>query len=131
MEGLLAPEIKEEVIGTAEVRKVFKVPKIGTIAGCYVLTGRIKRGGYVHLIREGIEIYRGRISSLKRFKDDAKEVETGFECGIGIENYNDLKEGDIIEDIETKEFAKTLEESSKDGRNKVKENKKSTQTEDK
>jgi len=112
MEGLLTPEIKEEVVGTIEVRQTFKVPKIGMIAGCYVLSGKVKRGSEVNLIRDGIEIYRGKINSLKRFKDDAKEVDTGFECGIGVENYNDLKVGDILEVIEMKEFAKTLNEKS-------------------
>jgi len=82
------------------------------IAGCYVLSGKVKRGSEVNLIRDGIEIYRGKINSLKRFKDDAKEVDTGFECGIGVENYNDLKVGDILEVIEMKEFAKTLNEKS-------------------
>ncbi|MBN2442135.1 MAG: translation initiation factor IF-2 [Spirochaetales bacterium] len=109
MEGLLSPEYKEEVVGTVEVRQVFKVPKLGTIAGCYVLTGKVKRGGQVSIVRDAIEIYRGKITSLKRFKDDAKEVETGFECGIGVENFNDLKIGDILEVIEIKEFAKTLD----------------------
>jgi translation initiation factor IF-2 len=108
MEGLLSPEIKEEVVGTVEIRQVFKVPKIGTIAGCYVLTGKVKRGSDVNLVRDGIVIYNGKINSLKRFKDDAKEVDTGFECGIGVENYNDLKIGDILEVIEVKEIAKTL-----------------------
>ncbi|MBN2534174.1 MAG: translation initiation factor IF-2 [Spirochaetales bacterium] len=111
MEGLLTPEIREEIVGAIEVRRVFKVPRIGTIAGCYVLSGRVKRGSTVNLIRDGIEIYSGKINSLKRFKDDAKEVETGFECGIGVENYNDLKVGDILEVIEMKEFAKTLSEN--------------------
>ncbi len=113
MEGLLAPELKEELLGIAEVRNTFKVPKIGLIAGCYVNSGKIRRGAQIHLIRDGIEIYQGKISSLKRFKEDAKEVETGFECGIGIENYNDLKVGDQIEAFEVKEFAKKLNESRK------------------
>jgi translation initiation factor IF-2 len=123
MEGLLAPELKEEMLGVAEVRDTFKVPKIGVIAGCYVNTGKIKRGAQVRLIRDGVQIYEGKISSLKRFKDDAKEVETGFECGIGIENYNDIKVGDEIEAFEIKEFAKKLDESrKKDAGNKKEEN---------
>ncbi len=123
MEGLLSPELKEELLGIAEVRNTFKVPKIGLIAGCYVNSGKIRRGAQVRLIRDGIEIYQGKISSLRRFKDDAKEVETGFECGIGIENYTDLKVGDQIEAFEIKEFAKKLNESrKKDVGNKKEEN---------
>jgi translation initiation factor IF-2 len=95
--GLMASTFEEKVIGTAEVRDLFHVPKIGTIAGSYVLDGRIARGQKVRLIRDGVVLYDGRINSLRRFKDDMKEVQTGFECGIGIENYNDIKIGDIIE----------------------------------
>ncbi len=113
MEGMLAPELKEEVIGIAEVRNTFKIPKVGMIAGCYVTSGVIKRGANVHLIRDGIEVYNGKIISLKRFKDDVKEVESGYECGLGIENFNDIKVGDTIEAYEVKEIAKKLVESSK------------------
>ncbi|MBU4002088.1 MAG: translation initiation factor IF-2 [Proteobacteria bacterium] len=95
--GLMASTFEEKVIGNAEVRDLFHVPKIGTIAGCYVLDGRIARGQKVRLVRDGVVLYDGKISSLRRFKDDMKEVLTGFECGIGIENYNDIKLGDIIE----------------------------------
>ncbi len=108
MEGMLSPELKDQVIGQAEVRDTFKVPKIGIIAGCYVIEGKIKRNAKVHVIRESIQIHTGKITSLRRFKDDAKEVKTGFECGIGIENYQDLKKGDILEVIETIEIAKKL-----------------------
>ncbi|THB68265.1 MAG: translation initiation factor IF-2 [Spirochaetaceae bacterium] len=108
MEGLLAPELHEETIGAVEVRDTFKVPKIGLIAGCYVTEGKIQRGANVRVFRDEIEIHTGKISSLKRFKDDAKTVETGFECGVGIENYNDLKVGDIIEAYIIKEVAKKL-----------------------
>ena len=97
MEGLLEPIYKEVVIGRAEVRQLFKVPKIGTIAGCYVLDGKITRNSSVKLVRNGVVMYDGRVGSLKRLKDDAREVLSGYECGIGIENYNDLREGDIIE----------------------------------
>jgi len=97
LEGLLAPERKEEVVGTAEVREVFKVPKIGNIAGCHVQDGKIMRNNKVRLVRDGIQIFEGSISSLKRFKDDVREVESGFECGLGLENFNDLKVGDVIE----------------------------------
>lgn len=109
MEGLLAPELKEESIGTAEVRDIFKVPKIGTVAGCYITSGKVKRNSIVHLFRDGIEIHSGKIVSLKRFKDDVKEVEKNYECGIGIENCNDIQTGDIIEAYEIKEVFKKLE----------------------
>jgi len=115
MEGLLAPEISEKTIGAAEVRNLFKVPKIGVVAGCYVTTGKVRRNASARLVRNGKEIYAGKLSSLKRFKDDAREVEEGYECGIGIENYNDIKVGDIIEVFEQVELAKTLESVSSDG----------------
>ena len=110
MEGLLAPSFEEQAIGTVEVREVFKVPKIGLIAGSYVTSGTVKRNAQVHVIRDGIQIYTGKISSLKRFKNDAREVEAGYECGIGVENYNDVKVGDHLEVFEMKEVAKTLDE---------------------
>ncbi len=97
MEGLLEPVYKEVVQGRAEVRQLFKIPKVGTIAGCYVTDGKIARTANLKLVREGVVVYDGKIASLKRQKDDAREVATGYECGIGIENFNDLHEGDIIE----------------------------------
>ncbi|MBI5193102.1 MAG: translation initiation factor IF-2 [Nitrospirae bacterium] len=98
MEGLLEPTFKEQVTGRAEVRQVFAVSKVGTIAGCYILDGTISRASTgVRLIRDNVEVYKGKIGSLKRFKDDVKEVHAGYECGIGIENFNDIKSGDIIE----------------------------------
>lgn len=97
MKGMLDPEFKEEVLGKVEVRTTFKVPGVGTIAGAYVLEGKVIRNALIRLVREGIVHHEGKVSSLKRFKDDAKEVMHGYECGIGFENYNDLKEGDIIE----------------------------------
>lgn len=97
LKGMLDPEYREEILGTAEVRNTFKVPNVGIIAGAYVLTGKVERNAGIRLVRDGIVVHEGKISSLKRFKDDAKEVSHGFECGIGIENYNDIKEGDIIE----------------------------------
>ncbi|MCL2294772.1 MAG: translation initiation factor IF-2 [Spirochaetes bacterium] len=109
MEGLLAPELKEEGIGTAEVKDIFKVPKIGVIAGCFVTSGKVRRNGIAYLFREGVKIHSGKISSLKRFKDDAKEVEKNFECGIGLENYNDIRVGDVIEVCEIKEIHRKLE----------------------
>lgn len=97
MKGMLDPEYKEKMLGYAEVRQTFKVSNIGTIAGCYVTQGKIQRNAEIRLVRDGIIIHEGKIDSLKRFKDDAKEVAENFECGIGIENFNDIKEGDIIE----------------------------------
>ena len=106
--GMLAPIIKEEALGRVEVRDTFHIPKIGTIAGSYVLDGKIERGCKVRLLRDSVVIYTGRISSLRRFKEDAKEVVSGFECGIGIENYNDIKVGDVIEAYQEVEIAATL-----------------------
>ncbi|HOX17819.1 MAG TPA: translation initiation factor IF-2, partial [Spirochaetales bacterium] len=100
MEGMLAPEYKEQDIGQVEVRELFKVPKIGVIAGCYVLEGVVKRAASVRVIREGIEVHQGKLGSLKRFKDDAKEVAAGYECGVGIDGWNDLKVGDVLEIFE-------------------------------
>lgn len=97
MKGMMAPEFKEVIFGQAEVRQIYKVSKVGTIAGCMVTDGKMVSGSDVRLIRDGIVVYEGKMSSLKRFKDDAKTVNQGFECGITIENFNDIKEGDIIE----------------------------------
>jgi translation initiation factor IF-2 len=97
MKGMLDPEFEEKIIGQAEVRTTFKVSKVGTIAGSYVTEGKITRDSGIRLIREGVVIYEGEIDALKRFKDDVKEVATNYECGITIKNYNDLKEGDVIE----------------------------------
>ncbi|MBR4150770.1 MAG: translation initiation factor IF-2, partial [Firmicutes bacterium] len=97
MKGMLAPEFEEVLLGKAEVRNTFKVPNVGIIAGAYVIEGKVSRNASVRLVRDGIVVHEGTISSLKRFKDDAKEVNTGYECGIGIEKFNDIKEGDIIE----------------------------------
>ncbi len=108
MEGLLAPEKKEVVLGEAEVRQVFKIAKIGTIAGCFVRSGVIPRTGRARVIRNGVEVYDGTLSSLKRFKDDVREVREGFECGIGIENFNDVKVSDLIESYRIEEVARSL-----------------------
>ena len=97
MKGMLDPEFKEVVLGTVEIRNTFKVPGVGIVGGAYVTDGKVVRNEQIRLVRDGIVIHEGKISSLKRFKDDAKEVAQGYECGIGIENYNDIKEGDIIE----------------------------------
>ena len=111
MEGMLSPDTKEEVIGQVEVRDTFKVPKVGTIAGCYVTEGSVKKTCTVNLIREGIVIFNGKIASLKRFKDDAKEVLKGFECGIGLVDWQDIKVGDTLEIIDTVEVARKLGDS--------------------
>jgi translation initiation factor IF-2 len=108
LEGMLKPERKETVVGTAEVRATFKVSKVGTIAGCFVTEGRIDRKARARLIRDGIVVYDGDIGSLKRFKDDVKEVRESFECGIGIANFNDIKVGDLIECYTVEEVARTL-----------------------
>jgi translation initiation factor IF-2 len=97
LSGMMSPIIKEESVGQAEVRDIFSVPKIGTIAGCLVTDGVINRGIKVRVIRDGVIIYESTVSSLKRFKDDVKEVAKGYECGIGIEGFNDIKVGDFIE----------------------------------
>ncbi len=109
LEGMLRPEQREVVLGEAEVLETFKVPKIGLIAGCAVRSGIIRRDGRVRIIRDSVEVYEGTIHSLRRFKDDVKEVREGFECGIGVENFNDLKVGDRIECYRTEEIARTLE----------------------
>jgi translation initiation factor IF-2 len=101
---MLAPEFEEVVTGEAEVREIFRVPKIGAIAGCYVRTGVVTRGTKVRFLREGVIIWKGSISSLRRFKDDAREVREGFECGIGLSDFQDLKPGDLIETFEERQI---------------------------
>jgi translation initiation factor IF-2 len=96
MEGMLAPKIVETEIGKAEVRKVFTVSKIGTIAGCYITEGKATRSSLVKVTRTGKEVFSGKLASLKRFKDDVKEVQTGYEFGLSVEGFNDIKEGDIL-----------------------------------
>jgi translation initiation factor IF-2 len=108
MEGMLSPEIKEEIVGTAEVRDTFKIKKVGTVAGCIVKEGKLTRNTKVRVIRDGIVIYTGDLGSLKRFKDDVKEVVSGYECGLNIENFNDIKVGDVIEGFQEIEVKKTL-----------------------
>jgi translation initiation factor IF-2 len=108
MEGMLSPEIKEEITATVEIREVFKITKVGTVAGCLVREGKIKRGNKVRIIRDGIVVYTGELDSLKRFKDDVKEVGTNYECGLNIKNYNDIQVGDIVESFEETEVRKTL-----------------------
>jgi translation initiation factor IF-2 len=108
LEGLLEPEKSEEVLATVEVRQTFKVPKVGLIAGCYVLDGKVVRSSKVRLLREGFTVFDGNILSLKRFKDDVREVEAGYECGISLENFNDIKVGDIIESYKIVEIKRKL-----------------------
>ncbi|WP_435619687.1 translation initiation factor IF-2 [Thermoanaerobacterium thermosulfurigenes] len=104
MKGMLEPEYREKELGKAEVRAVFRVPNVGNVAGCYVVEGKISRNANIRLVRDGIVIFEGKISSLKRFKDDVKEVQSGFECGIGIERFNDIKEGDVLEAYQMEEI---------------------------
>lgn len=111
MEGLLSPDISEKLVGNAEVREIFKVSKVGTIAGCYVTDGKIIRNNPVRVVRDGVVIFDGEIDALKRFKDDVKEVQTGYECGISIVNYNDIKVGDVIENYEVVEEKRKLEDA--------------------
>lgn len=108
MEGMLSPELKEEITGTAEIREIFKVSKVGSIAGCMVTNGKIFRNSKIRLIRDGVVVYTGELSSLKRFKDDVKEVSKGYDCGMQIKNFNDIKEGDIIEAFQQVEVKKKL-----------------------
>jgi len=108
MEGMLPKERREKMLGKAEVRETFHIPKVGTVAGTSVQEGKVTRNSLLRLIRDNIKIYEGKVSSLKRFKDDAKEVQQGYECGISIDGYNDIKVGDIIECYEIEEVAATL-----------------------
>jgi hypothetical protein len=109
LEGLLEPTIREVRLGSAEVREAFRISKIGTIAGCYVVDGRVNRNAQVRLLRDNVVIHTGKVSSLKRFKEDASEVKAGTECGIGIANYNDIKPGDVIEFFTTEKVKETLQ----------------------
>jgi translation initiation factor IF-2 len=108
MEGMLSPEIKEEITANVEIQQVFKISKVGMIAGCMVREGKIKRTNKVRVIRDGIVIHTGELGSLKRFKDDVKEVVSGLDCGLNINNFNDIRVGDIIEAYEETEIKKTL-----------------------
>lgn len=108
MEGMLAPKEEEVVTGNIEVREVFKISKVGTIAGCYVTDGYVKRNNKLRIIREGIVVHEGEISQLKRFKDDVAEVKNGYECGLSIKNFNDILVGDILESYEIRELKRSL-----------------------
>jgi translation initiation factor IF-2 len=107
MVGMLAPEFEEVVTGEAEVREIFRVPRVGAIAGCYVTNGQITRGSKVRFLREGTIIWKGAIASLRRFKDDVREVNQGFECGIGLTDFQDLKPGDVIETFDEREIPRS------------------------
>jgi translation initiation factor IF-2 len=108
LSGLLAPEEQEVELGRAEVRATFRVPRLGVVAGCYITQGTITRGSRIRLVRDGAVVYDGRVASLRRFKDDVREVQEGFECGIGLENFQDVKEGDVLEAYEVREIARSL-----------------------
>jgi translation initiation factor IF-2 len=108
MEGMLSPDIEEKVLGSAEIRETFDITKVGTIAGCYVLEGTIKRSSKIRIIRDGIVVHTGELGSLKRFKDDVKEVKNNYECGLNIDKYNEIEVGDVIEAYEEVEVARTL-----------------------
>jgi translation initiation factor IF-2 len=108
IEGMLSPDIEEKIICNIEIRDVFKISKVGTVAGCYVLDGKVTRNTRIRIIRDGIVVHTGRLGSLKRFKDDVREVAAGFECGLNIDNFNDIKVGDIIEGFEEVEVKRKL-----------------------
>jgi len=109
MVGMLAPVLREKVVGRVEIRKLFNIPKAGTIAGSFVTEGKVARKSQVRLVRDSVVVYTGKIGSLRRMKDDASEVAAGYECGLTIENYNDVREGDVIEVFEVESIAPTLE----------------------
>ncbi len=108
LSGLLSPEVKEKFIGYAEIRQVFNVSKVGKIAGCFVTEGNVKRGAKVRLLRDNVVIHEGTLKTLRRFKDEVKEVAKGYECGMAFESYDDLKEGDVIEAFEIETNARTF-----------------------
>jgi translation initiation factor IF-2 len=108
IEGLLAPKLEEKILGNAQIREVFKISKVGTVAGCMVTDGKIPRNAKIRLIRDGVVVFTGTLSSLKRFKDDVKEVSSGYDCGLTIHNYNDLREGDNVEAYDEVEVKRTL-----------------------
>jgi translation initiation factor IF-2 len=112
LEGMLTPDSREVMYGVANVRQIFKVPRIGTVAGCYITEGMVDRKNRVRVVRDGIQIYEGELSSLKRFKDDVREVREGFECGLSVQGFNDIKIGDNIECYRIEEVARTLAQSS-------------------
>ena len=108
MEGMLAPTFEEKIVANVEIRETFKISKVGTIAGCMVLDGKITRNSKIRIIRDGVVVHTGELASLKRFKDDVKEVATGYECGLNIQNYNNIEVGDIVEAYENVEVKRKL-----------------------
>ena len=108
LSGMLAPEIREEIVGIAEVRDVFRSPRFGQVAGCMVIEGNVYRNKPIRVLRDNVVIYEGELESLRRFKDDVNEVRNGTECGIGVRNYNDVREGDLIEVFDSREVAREL-----------------------
>ncbi len=108
MSGLLAPEIRETIIGYADVREVFNITKTGKVAGCYVTEGAIRRGTKVRLLRDNVVVFEGALKTLKRFKDEVREVQNNYECGMAFENYNDIKQNDVIECYEVEEVRREL-----------------------
>jgi len=108
MEGMLAPQIEEVIVGNLQVREVFRISKVGTVAGCMVTDGYIKRQSKIRVIRDGIVVHTGELESLKRFKDDVSEVKAGYDCGLNIKNFNDIQQGDNIEVFEQREVKRTL-----------------------
>jgi translation initiation factor IF-2 len=108
LSGMLAPEKKEKILGLVEVRQVFRISKVGTVAGCYVLEGLVRRNALVRVLRDHVVLYTGELDSLKRFKDDVREVKAGFECGMSVKGYNDIQVGDQFEIYEVEEVARTL-----------------------
>jgi translation initiation factor IF-2 len=109
MVGLMESTYKEHILGSADVREIFQIPKVGTIAGCHVTDGKIDRGQNIRVVRDGVVLYEGKNSSLRRFKDDVKEVQAGYECGIGIERFNDIKIGDVLECFYLEEIRPSIE----------------------
>jgi len=108
LSGMLAPEQKESTLGLVEIREVYKISKVGTVAGCYVLEGVVRRGARIRLLRDSVVVHDGELDSLKRFKDDVREVKAGFECGLSVKNVDDLKQGDQLEVYEIVEVSRTL-----------------------
>jgi translation initiation factor IF-2 len=108
LSGMLAPEKRENVLGLVEIRQVFRISRVGAVAGCMVLSGIVKRGSLVRVLRDNVVVHTGELDSLKRFKDDVREVKEGFECGLSLRNFNDIEEGDQLEVFEIQEVARTL-----------------------
>ncbi len=108
MEGMLSAKIEEKIVGNAEIRETFRISKIGTVAGCFVTDGKLSRNNLIRVIRDGIVVYSGELGSLKRFKDEVKEVTKGYECGLNVNKFNDIQEGDVIEAYEEVEVKQTL-----------------------